>query len=434
MFKKAALMFSFTLALSVAAVPATSSPVDAVNWGTNSSISVRRRASFTKPNGVFDKDKAVAATVATKNKHRQNLINLQKNKGLAAFNAGAKIGVPASVPVDVEARLLRKRQDEGLTDEQQDLEWAGGISVGTPKHNFLIDFDTGSADLWIPSSACKSSTCAKKSKYNPGSSSTSSKKPGKFSIEYGDRSSVSGPIYTDTVTVAGIALHDQYFSGVDTLSSLFEDSPVDGILGMAWPSISNLQQEPFFNKAIDSGAVKAGVFGLYLASSRSTLYLGGTDTSKYRGEIEYINIDNRGGFWRATGGEVKVGGSAVVRNIDTIIDSGTTLMYGPPSLVAEIFAKVKGSRLFDKDNGYYSYPCNSPPTISFSWGGADWTIFPENINLGATAVGSTNCVASLAAMDLGLGKSVFLLGDAYMKNVYSVFNFDKAKVGFAELK
>ncbi|KAK7023295.1 acid protease [Favolaschia claudopus] len=432
MFKKAALLFAVAFALSVAAVPASSSPVDAVNWGTNSSIPLRRRTSLTKPNGVFDKDKAIAATVATKNKHRQNLINLQKNKGLAAFNAGAKIGVPASVPVDVEARLLRKRQDESLTDEEQDLEWAGGISVGTPKHNFLIDFDTGSADLWIPSSACTSSTCAKKSKYNPSSSSTSFKKPGKFSIHYGDGSSVSGPIYTDTVTVAGIAVRDQYFSGADTLAPFFEKDPVDGILGMAWPSISNLREKPFFNKAIESGAVRSGVFGLYLASSRSTLYLGGTDTSKYHGDIEYIDIDNDGGFWQATGGEVKVGGGVVVRNIDTIIDSGTTLMYGPPSLVAEIFDEVEGSSPYDEADGFYTYPCNSPPTISFNWGGADWIISPENLNLGTTGF-PNECVASLAAMDLGLGESVFLLGDAYMKNVYSVFNFDNAKVGFAKL-
>jgi cathepsin D len=49
-------------------------------------IPLRKRTSLTQPDGVFNKDKAIAATVNTINKHRQNLKNLEKNKGAAAFN------------------------------------------------------------------------------------------------------------------------------------------------------------------------------------------------------------------------------------------------------------------------------------------------------------------------------------------------------------
>jgi cathepsin D len=83
--------------------------------------------------------------------------------------------------------------------------------------------------------------------------------------------------------------------------------------------------------------------------------------------------------------------------------------------------------------GYYSYPCATPPTIAFSWGGSDWAISADNLNLGQTESGSKDCVASLAAQDLGLGDGVFLLGDAFMKNVYTVFDADQEAVGFAEL-
>ena len=126
-------------------------------------------------------------------KHRANLLNLKTNVGEHVFKEGSFIKELATIP----EHLLTKRQSESLTDEEDDLEWAGTISVGTPAQKFLIDFDTGSSDLWMPSSSCSSSTCRSKTRYSSSKSSTSSKKSGSFSIQYGDGSTVSGPVYTD---------------------------------------------------------------------------------------------------------------------------------------------------------------------------------------------------------------------------------------------
>ncbi|KAJ7875523.1 acid protease [Mycena olivaceomarginata] len=434
MFNKSALLLAVTLAVSVAAGPAPTTDSAPVKRGT--AIPMRKRSSLTTAEGVFDHDKAIASTIFTLNKHRANLLNLQKNKGQGAFNQGAEIKELKTLPIDVEARMQQravKRQSEALTDEDSDEEWAGTISVGTPAQKFLIDFDTGSSDLWIPSSSCTSSTCSSKSKYKATSSSTSSKKTGTFSIEYGDGSTVSGPIYTETVTVAKVAVAKQYFSPVTTLSSSFKDDPIDGILGLAFPAISNLNQNPFFVNADADGVVDTNQFGFYLASSGSELFLGGANSDHYTGDIEFNSVDSSGGFWQATGASAKVGSSTAVSGIQTIIDSGTTLMYGPAADVKKIFAKVTGSKVYDSTNGYYSYPCATPPTIAFSWGGSDWAISADNLNLGQTESGSKDCVASLAAQDLGLGDGVFLLGDAFMKNVYTVFDADQEAVGFAEL-
>ena len=79
MFRKASLLTTVTLALLAAAFP-----VFPPKRGTT--IPLRNRANLTGSDGVFDWGKALAATVATKNKHRQNLINLQRNVGKQAFN------------------------------------------------------------------------------------------------------------------------------------------------------------------------------------------------------------------------------------------------------------------------------------------------------------------------------------------------------------
>jgi len=56
-----------------------------------------------------------------------------------------------------------------------------------------------------------------------------------------------------------------------------------------------------------------------------------------------------------------------------------------------------------------------------------------SFNLGQTRQGSGQCVGALVSGDLGLGSKVWILGDSFMKNVYTSFDFGKNKVGFATL-
>ena len=120
------------------------------------------------------------------------MINIQNNLGADALPEGAEIQPLATVPA-----AFQKRGAVKLTDQEDDLEWTGSISIGSPAQSFTIDFDTGSSDLWVPS-AQRCSGCSGKRTYNPSSSSSSQSQKGTFSIEYADGSTVSGPVYKDT--------------------------------------------------------------------------------------------------------------------------------------------------------------------------------------------------------------------------------------------
>ncbi|KAJ7183956.1 acid protease [Mycena filopes] len=419
--RKTAAILAGTVIVSAMASPALA-PAGTV-------IPLSRRTSFTGAEGVFDKDRAIAATIATLNKHYHNLANFEKNTGTSV-----EVRAPAILPADVEERL-NKRQSEALKDDQ-DREWTGTISVGTPKKNFVADFDTGSADTWIPSSSCNSIACSVKTKYNPASSSTSSKKPGTLFIQYADGSSISGPVYTDTVTIGGVTATNQVFSAVTTLSQDFLFESIDGLVGLALPPIAGLPSSlgtPFFLTAQAQHTVPVGQFAFYLAATGSELYLGGTDTKKYTGAIEFTGINTTTGFWQAMGGQAKVGGSVVLSGLQTIVDSGTTLMYCQPAATKAIYAKVPGSKVFDAKNGYYSYPCATPPQLSFNYGGKDWTVSAANFNLGTTTLRSKDCVGALLSLDMPFGPNTCLLGDVFMRNVYTVFDVDREAVGFASL-
>ncbi|XP_062433671.1 pepsin A-like [Rhea pennata] len=53
-----------------------------------------------------------------------------------------------------------------------DLEYFGTISIGTLAQEFTVLFDTGSANLWVPSVYSSSNACAAHQCYNPALSST----------------------------------------------------------------------------------------------------------------------------------------------------------------------------------------------------------------------------------------------------------------------
>ena len=60
---------------------------------------------------------------------------------------------------------------ESLTNSL-DTEYYGLVNVGTPAQQFKIMFDTGSADLWMPSSKCNENTCYSVDTYDSAKSSS----------------------------------------------------------------------------------------------------------------------------------------------------------------------------------------------------------------------------------------------------------------------
>ena len=105
----------------------------------------------------------------------------------------------------------------------------------------------GSADLWVPSVNCTSAACSPHNKYNPALSSSAKVKAGaSLNIEYGDGSSTQGTVYTDTVSVGGMVAPKQTFGVASSMSSDWADDPMDGLMGMAYQSISQMDVPPFF--------------------------------------------------------------------------------------------------------------------------------------------------------------------------------------------
>ena len=49
-------------------------------------------------------------------------------------------------------------------------------------------------------------------------------------------------------------------------------------------------------------------------------------------------------------------------------------MVGPPDEVEAFYSAIPGSSVYDRDRGFFQFPCSSVPTIALNWGGKDWTV------------------------------------------------------------
>ncbi|NXW71795.1 PEPC protein, partial [Hirundo rustica] len=137
----------------------------------------------------------------------------------------------------------------------------GEIGIGTPPQNFLVIFDTGSANLWVPSTYCQSPACEDHARFNHSLSSTFLGIDASYTLSYGF-GDVSVALGCDTVTIQNITLRDQEFGlSLDEPSSPFSYLGFDGILGLAYPAVAipgfptllqNLLQQEQLSKPIFS--------------------------------------------------------------------------------------------------------------------------------------------------------------------------------------
>ena len=341
-------------------------------------------------------------------------------------------------------------------DSQNDSEYLCPVTIGTPGKTFTLDFDTGSADLWVSPMLCcllskqtaltikqlwstelpaATTSGTSHTIFDPTQSSTFKNSSGSsWQISYGDSSSASGSVGTDVVNIGGLIIQNQAIELAKTLSTQFQQDSSDGLLGLAWGSINTVTptpvQTPVENMISQNDIPKTSeLFTANLGSVKdandpdkgeSFYTFGYIDEDALGGQTPYYTpVDNSQGFWMFNSTSAVVAGKTIERSGNTAIaDTGTTLALVDDATCKAIYAAIPGGK-YDSTQQGYIYPSNTSvaklPVVSFAVGGQQFALQKEDLGFADAGSGMTyGGIQSRGSMTFDI------LGDVFLKSIYAV--------------
>jgi hypothetical protein len=323
-----------------------------------------------------------------------------------------------------------QKEDKVIIHDYQNAQYYGEVALGTPPQNFEVIYDTGSSNLWVPSKSC--SACTGKNVFDSAASSTFKNNGTKFEIMYGS-GPVSGYLSYDSVQFPATKVENSEFAEIEDVTGLgmaYSLGKFDGILGLGWDTISVAGIPPVFQQMVEQKIIDKPVFSFVLGTQNEQdgeLLLGGVDHDAYTGDLVYEPLTQLG-YWQVLAKELKTGGTSVAQNNQVIIDSGTSLIAGPTDAVQAFADKVGAIGVMGK----YIVPCDTKFDLTITIGNTDYTL--DNTDL-TIPIAAQYCLLALMGLDIPKPRGpLWILGDVFMRKVYSVFDWGEKRMGFAQMK
>jgi cathepsin D len=158
------------------------------------------------------------------------------------------------------------------------------------------------------------------------------------------------------------------------------------------------------------------------------------NNSLYTGDIDWQNVQSPPTYWilpmtckyiclsalkKLNIGCLKaltVQGNSITTSSSTslsAIDTGTTLVGGPSSVIQSIYQQIPGSAPGSGNwEGYWTYPCSTQVNMAISFGGPSWPIAPADFRL--TSLSSSQCIGAFFELSTGGSAPSWIVGDTFL--------------------
>lgn len=288
--------------------------------------------------------------------------------------------------------------------------------------------DSGSANTWVFGSDCSAQACTKHDTFGKADSETLNITSTEWNVSYGT-GDVGGLVASDKFTFAGYDVELGLGLALKA-SNDFINYPMDGILGLGRSSSNKLGTPTLMDVLADQKILKANLFGVHLSRSADgatdgQITFGAADDSRFSGDLSYTASVSSDGLWEIPAEDVVIDGQAVgLTGKTAIIDTGTSYILMPPDDAKALHAKLPGS----SNNGEkFTIPCDTKLPIQFTFSGIKYDVSPKDF-VGKPDKEGRTCASNIIGHQ-SFGPNTWLLGDVFLKNVYTVFDFDTDRIG-----
>lgn len=350
-------------------------------------------------------------------------------------NAAKQLKIPLMYVGQNNTYLGRSPVPEPLSCDEA-MRYVGVVTLGTPPQSFKVLFDTGSSNLWVPSSKCVDSNigCTGRSKYDKDASSTYKKNGRRFKMTY-ESGMVRGTLSRDDLGVAGVSVRGQMFGEIThTTGDVFKVVTFDGIFGLGYPDISEKDVVPPFDNMLKQELVTEPLFSVFLSSTPSQqdggeILFGGVNSERYTGDITYTDVTKKG-YWQFSMDSLQVGSKSIVTSpTEVVVDSGTTVMAGPKEEIERI---NKYLRATPGPRGTYRVKCKNIPNMPkavFTIAGRQFEFEAKDYIRQVQSPDKVRCYSGFEEYD----GTVWVLGQVFMRHIYTIFDRGHNRIGFAQV-
>ncbi|PKY02204.1 acid protease [Aspergillus campestris IBT 28561] len=317
-----------------------------------------------------------------------------------------------------------------LNQDGRDYSYFAKIKVGSQDQDMYMMLDTGGVNTWLFSADCKSTACSLHNTFGEKESSSLETSDEDWHVGYGT-GTVSGVVGTDNITIGDVDVWLP-IGLADTASDDFRSYPMDGIIGLGRAEEGSFGQPTFMDQVKKEKVLDSNIIGFTFSRSSDdekdgAVTIGGVDKSRYSGDIAYTDTTGSVSHWRIPLDDVSVDGHACRFSDRTaIIDTGTSYMLLPPDDAKTLHDLIPGAQESGKQT--FVLPCDSTVDLQLTFSGVSYSISHKDY-IGDKATGSM-CLSTIVAHQM-FGDDEWLVGDVFLKNVYTVFDYDEDRIGFA---
>uniref|UniRef100_A0AC35UG59 Peptidase A1 domain-containing protein n=1 Tax=Rhabditophanes sp. KR3021 TaxID=114890 RepID=A0AC35UG59_9BILA len=328
-----------------------------------------------------------------------------------------------------------------IVKDYDNMEYTAEITLGTPPQVFSVILDTGSSNLFIPGlSFCQEAqnNCNQKHYFNQSKSRTFLNNDTPFQLQYG-LGEASGVLGQDTLQVMTgqdvLTIKNVTFGLANKLSQNFIEDPYDGILGLAFQSISEDNVPTPLSIAIRQKNLDLPLFTIFLqhgslneGASGGVYTYGGIDTQNCAKQVNWQPLSQET-YWQFVMSSFRYGTFSQKNEWQVISDSGTSFIAAPVAIV-DVVAKIAGAN-YDAEQDIYLIPCNAKlPPIILGIGAHQYSI-PSKYYIDEIAPN----VCELGVFEVNLGGGMvpaFILGDVFIQAYCNIYDIGNSRIGFAK--